>query len=71
MRQLGVTVSLLAMLSILAAPLAAEQIGGATADDWVPSRTADGQPALQGTWNHTTITTSRWTDMLWPIDWMQ
>ena len=27
-----------------------------TADEWVQSRTADGQPDMQGTWNNTTIT---------------
>ena len=43
------------MVALLAgAPVATQT--KATADDWVPPRTADGQPDLQGTWNNTPIT---------------
>ena len=43
------------MVALLAgAPVATQT--EATADDWVPPRTADGQPDLQGTWNNTPIT---------------
>ena len=46
-------------VAIMIALLAGAPVAGQTevpADDWVPPRTADGQPDLQGTWNNTTIT---------------
>jgi hypothetical protein len=46
-------------VALLTGLLASSPVAAQTADtgeDWVPPRTADGQPDLQGLWNNTTIT---------------